>query len=93
MSSSHPLRQKLTLVMDARESSIRFLDGHDDALLGMVEDEDEPYYNAVYSCERILGQLRMDGMTEGEAFEFFEYNIRGSKFTGSNPIYVETWSC
>lgn len=93
MSSSPTLRQKLTDVMDARESTIRFIDGHDDALLGMVEDEYEPYYHAVYSCERILGQLRMDGMTEGEAFEFFEHNIRGSKFSGSSPIYVETWNC
>lgn len=90
------LRRRLTEVIDARDSTIRFLDGHDSALLGMFIDESGEWYNAVYSIELIINNLRSPGMcvptmTEAEATEFFCHNIEGSKFSGSCPLYVETW--
>lgn len=91
MSKVRGLRRRLAEVIDARDSTIRFLDGHDAALLGMVLDGDGEWHNAIYSIELIIRHLRSGGMTEEEAYEFFDYNIAGAKFSGSNPIYAETW--
>ena len=85
------LRQRLAAVVDARDSTITFLDGHDDALMGMVIDESLEFYNAVYDQERLIKKLMMGGMDLSGALEFFEYNIEGAQFDGSSPIYVETW--
>ena len=64
-----------------------FVDGHDDAILGLAEVDGEP--RVVYDRGAIVrGLMRRDGMDEEGAVEFFEYNIQGSKFSPSPPIFL-----
>lgn len=64
-----------------------FIDGHDDAILGLAEIEGEA--RVVYDRGAIVRCLmRRDGMKEDGAEEFFEYNIEGSKTSSSTPIIL-----
>jgi hypothetical protein len=64
-----------------------FVDGHDDAILGLAEVEGEP--RVVYDRGAIVrGLMRRDGMDEEGAVEFFEYNIEGSKLSPLSPIFL-----
>lgn len=56
---------------------LMFVDGHDEAILGMAEIDGEP--RVVYDLGEIVHALmRRDGMDRVGAVEFFEYNIAGT---------------
>ena len=64
-----------------------FVDGHDDAILGLAEVDGEP--RVVYDRGAIVrGLMQRDGMDEEGAMEFFEYNIEGSKLSLMSPIFL-----
>ena len=63
-----------------------FVDGHDDAILGLAEVDGEP--RVVYDRGAIVRGLMRDGMDEEGAMEFFEYNIEGSKLSLMSPIFL-----
>ena len=64
-----------------------FVDGHDDAILGLAEVEGEA--RVVYDRSAIIrGLIFRDGMDEEGAVEFFEYNIEGSKLSPLSPIFL-----
>lgn len=63
-----------------------FLDGHDDAILG-VTGEDEP--RLVYAHSRILDALIVrDGMSHSDAMEWIDFNIASSAFGAPTPIIL-----
>lgn len=68
-----------------------FLDGHDDAILGMAERDGEAC--VVYDRGKVIQALRRrDGMDKDGAAEFFEYNIAGSWFGPATPVFVRSMS-
>jgi hypothetical protein len=67
------------------------LDGLDDAIVGIVEDFYGP--RILYSRNKILKILEeRDLMTQGEAEEFYDYNIIGLYAGERNPIFLITVS-
>lgn len=66
-----------------------FIDGHDDALIGMAARCGQPVL-AVYSYGKIRATLmERDGMEQEEAEEFMEFNILGSWLGAHTPIVME----
>ena len=63
-------------------------DGHDDAILGLVELRDSVVVVA-YSTTKIIEGLIASGMEEEDAWEYFEFNIRGAYMGPTTPIYVD----
>jgi hypothetical protein len=71
----------------AEDEPLVFVDGHDDAILGLAEVDGEP--RVVYDRGAIVrGLMRRDGMDEEGAAEFFDYNIEGSKLSPLSPIFL-----
>ena len=59
-------------------------DGHDHAIMGYTIDG-----RVIYSVDEIIGGLmNRDGMTEEEAFEFFNFNIECAYVGEYTPIYM-----
>jgi hypothetical protein len=86
-----PQRQALDELADALDEPIVVATGFDDALLGTAEVfcGHSWSYRAIYDqakCIQIL--VTRDGMTEEEAEEYFQFNVRGAIVPGS-PIYLE----
>lgn len=63
-----------------------FAEGFDDAILGL----DSVSNRVVYSVALILNILTAQNLDYEEAFEHFEYNIKGSYVGPMTPIYCET---
>lgn len=69
------------------EGAIR-LDGLDDAIIGICEEFGNGY-RLLYSRSKILKILcERDLMTQGEAEEFYDYNILGLYAGEQNPIFL-----
>lgn len=64
-----------------------FVDGHDDAILGVAERDGE--FVVVYDQAKIIRTLRKrDDMDKEGANEFFEYNIAGAMMGAAAPLFV-----
>lgn len=57
--------------------------GHDDAIIGMLDGV------VAYSSQKIVEGLMKQGMSEGEALEYLEFNIVGSYVTDSMPVFID----
>jgi len=64
------------------EEELLKIDGFDDAIIG-IEDLD---MRLIYSCSKIIEILQQD-MSEEEAVEHFEYNIKGAWLGEKTPIF------
>ncbi len=60
------------------------IDGFDDAIIGVEENE----FKLVYSIKHCLEILMKEGMSEIDAIEYFEYNIQNSYVGERTPIFV-----
>lgn len=61
-------------------------DGFEDAILGL----DVAGSRTVYSVRKCLEvMMQRDGMTEEEATEYFEFNVRGSYMGDATPIWCD----
>ena len=58
------------------------IDGFDEAIIG-IEDFD---MRLIYSCSKIIEILKQD-MSEEDAIEHFEYNIKGAWLGEKTPIF------
>ncbi|CAH0229604.1 hypothetical protein SRABI118_02432 [Massilia sp. Bi118] len=68
---------------------LMFIDGHDTAIVGLVEVDGEP--RVVYDIEAIVHELmRRDGMDSDGAVEFLEYNVMAACFSGGSPLFVHS---
>jgi len=64
-----------------------FVDGHDDAILGLAEVQGES--RVVYDRGAIIrGLMRRDGMDEEGAVEFFDYNIVDAYVGSTPPVFI-----
>lgn len=69
------------------EASLIFVEGHDDAILGVAERDGESF--VVYNQAKVIRTLcRRDGMDRQGAIEFFEYNIAGTWMGERTPIFL-----
>jgi len=66
------------------ESTFSFMDGFDDAILGVDEDTDA----VIYSVEKCLLILSKE-MSYDDAREYFEFNTRGSKGGDINVVWCD----
>jgi len=65
-----------------------FIDGHDDAIVGVAQRDGEAF--VVYDQSKVIQLLRLrDGMDEEGAIEFFEFNIIGSCGGTNAPVFVQ----
>lgn len=79
------LRQACIDAVDGDE--LLFVDGHDDAIIGVAEREGEVC--VAYDQAKVIRVLRRrDGMDKAGATEFFEYNIVGSWLGPEAPIFI-----
>jgi hypothetical protein len=62
-----------------------FLDGHDNAILGIEQNN----YRVAYSLAKILNNLVDEGMTYEEALEFYDFNIASAYVGEQTPIYID----
>jgi hypothetical protein len=58
------------------------IDGFDEAIIG-IEDFD---MRLIYSCSKIIDILKQE-MSEEDAIEHFEYNIKGAWLGDKTPIF------
>ena len=71
-------------------------DGLDHAFMGLWHpqftdrNDRDPIGVAVYDVSKIVEGYIKDGMTEEEAYEFFEFNVEGSYVGKNTPIYIDT---
>ncbi len=83
--TADPRQACLELIGD--DALLMFADGHDGAILGIVEHDGIPI--VVYDTAKILRLLRSrDGMSRDEAEEFFEYNIAGAFMGKQTPLFL-----
>jgi hypothetical protein len=69
------------------DEKLVFIDGHDDAILGVAEVEGDT--RVVYDHGAVIRRLmRRDGMDLEGAEEFFNYNIEGCNVSPSAPIFL-----
>jgi hypothetical protein len=61
---------------------------HDNAILGIVSQSMNKHvlYHVATIIENLMSQ---DGLTYEEAFEHFDYNIRGSSQGDNYPMYLD----
>lgn len=69
-------REVIDELGDEYEHDMMVVDGHDEAILGTVENA-EGYTVVAYSKGGIVEGLVRQGMTLEQALEFFDYNIAG----------------
>ena len=63
-----------------------FIDGFDDAIIGV----DEVNLRVVYDIDEIINILMRDELTFDDAFDYYDYNIAGAYVGEKTPIFVRT---
>lgn len=86
----HPKRQAILDQVESRElEGVLLADGHDQAILGLVELDFGKRTVVAYSTRLVIAGLVSDGMSEEEAWEFFHFNIGGAWVGENTPIFVQ----
>lgn len=71
------------------ESEALFCDGYDDCILGIAERFGmEPV--VAYDYGKMIEKMVLEGMTEEDAQEHFNFNIIGAWVGEGTPIFVRT---
>lgn len=87
----HPKRQALLDQIECQElEEVLLADGHDHAILGLVDLDFGKRTVVAYSTRPIIeGLMNNDGMTWEEAQEYFDFNVKGAWVGPNTPIYVQ----
>ena len=81
-------REGIIEMMSDDEEAL-FADGFDEAIIGLTRDIATSSPRVCYDIALILEALILEGMTEEDAIEHFEYNISGAYVGPSTPIFIE----
>jgi hypothetical protein len=73
---------------DVFDEEVVFADGFDDCVIGYFESAFDRSSGLVYDTEKIIDSLMIDGMTESDAREHFEFNIRGAYVGKGTPLFI-----
>jgi hypothetical protein len=66
-------------------------DGFEFAFVGVMDGPDEAHpYRAVYDTLTCIHILRLQGMTEEEAAEYFDFNVLGANVGPGTPVFIHT---
>ena len=66
------------------------IDGYDDCIIGEGVSYIFDGHHLVYDLEKIISKMmKRDGMSESEAYEFYEYNILGTWMGENMPIFLD----
>ena len=66
-------------------------DGFDFAFVGVMDGPDDAHpYRAVYDTLTCIHILRLQGMTEEEAAEYFDFNVSGAYVGPGTPVFMHT---
>jgi hypothetical protein len=87
----HPKRQALLDQIEYQElEEILLADGHDHAIIGLVDLDFGKRTVVAYSTRLIIeGLMNRDGMSWEEAQEFFDFNIKGAWVGPNTPVFVQ----
>jgi hypothetical protein len=69
------------------KDKILLADGLEEAFLG-VSDSFNGVHVAIYDINTIISNFVRDGMSDEDAWEWFEYNIRGAFMGEYTPIFL-----
>jgi len=64
-----------------------FLDGYDDCIIGAV-DGFAIHSVVAYDLRKIIAKLKLGGLTEEEAWEWWNFNMIGAYVGDYTPVYV-----
>jgi hypothetical protein len=67
---------------------VLFCDGYDDCIVGTVSKYGEESV-VCYDLDAMIAKLMKDGMTEEEAWEWFEFNIIGGYHGEYTPCFLK----
>ena len=71
------------------DGDILLADGFDDCFLGVAQRFGFEGEVAAYDLDMVLDKLvKRDGMTEVEAYEFYEFNFVGAWVGPQTPIFI-----
>tara|TARA_R100000808_G_scaffold142_2_gene1029 strand:+ start:2646 stop:2981 length:336 start_codon:yes stop_codon:yes gene_type:complete len=65
------------------------MDGYNDCIIGVCHQFEGPPVLA-YDMGKVIESLMGQGMTHGEAVEFFEYNQLGASVGPLTPVFINT---
>ena len=69
------------------EATVKFMDGYDDCIVGLVERfGQEPI--VCYDFEKVIQKLISQGMTDEEAHEWYDYNQLGTWVGKETPCFL-----
>lgn len=80
------MRKNLEQWAEEAELPLLFMDGHDNAILGIGRQFNK--FCVLYSRKKIISNL-CNYMTKDEAFEYYEFNIAGAYVGESTPMILE----
>lgn len=69
------------------DDTMLLMDGFDDCLIGYVEQFGRPPI-ALYDRDKVIERLMEDGMTDEEAYEFYDFNQLGAYMGESTPAFA-----
>jgi hypothetical protein len=78
------LKEKIEQLAYDTDSPIIFFDYFEEAIIGVELEE----MRVIYSVSKCLEILNKE-MSEEEADEYFEFNVRGSKMGTHTPIFCD----
>lgn len=81
-------------VSDANEDAL-FMDGFDECIVGftLVQTEEGTKAVACYSLPAVIKKHMDSGMTEDEAYEYFNFNQLSANMGANSPTFiVPTWT-
>jgi hypothetical protein len=78
--------EDLIELVDSIGTFVYLIDGYDHAILGLIEIDGK--YAVAYSTRMIIMSL-MDDMDRHDAFEFFDFNIKGTNMGDGTPVFIE----
>ena len=64
-----------------------FLDDYDDCIIGAL-DSFQAQGVVVYDLKKVIGKLKLGGLTEAEAFEYWHVNMVGAYVGEMTPVYI-----
>lgn len=86
----HPKQEWIEAKALERDETLVLACGFESAILGVADIQGHSV--VIYSRDRILNSLMLDGLEYEEAVEHFEFNIAGAYVGPQTPVYVEEYS-
>lgn len=80
------MRKTLEILAEEQEISLLFLDGHDNAIVGLGRQFNN--YAVVYNQNIVISNL-CKSMSYEDALEFYDFNIVGAYVGENTPIFVD----